>query len=55
MQNSAAEGPGRIAQLLGADGYEIDIVRAWEGGGGGLGGAGGSVRRRNAGARPSGE
>lgn len=42
VQNSAAEGPGRIAQLLGADGYEIDIVRAWEGwpgeGGGGQGG-----------------
>ena len=46
VQNSAAEGPGRIAQLLGADGYEIDIVRAWEGGPGGGGGgveaAGGS-------------
>ena len=33
LQNSAAEGPGRLAALLGADGYSIDVVRAWEGGG----------------------
>ena len=30
MQNSAAEGPGRLAALLGADGYCIEVVRAWE-------------------------
>ena len=30
LQNSAAEGPGRLAALLGADGYSIDVVRAWE-------------------------
>ena len=46
LQNSAAEGPGRLAALLGADGYRIDVVRAWEGGGrlaeaaAGLGGGG---------------
>lgn len=33
MQNSAAEGPGRLASLLGADGYAVDAVRAWEAGG----------------------
>lgn len=32
VQNSAAEGPGRLASLLAADGYGIDVVRAWEGG-----------------------
>lgn len=42
VQNSAAEGPGRLAPLLGADGYEIDVVRAWEGGLGGAGGDAGS-------------
>lgn len=30
LQNSAAEGPGRLTALLGADGYSIDVVRAWE-------------------------
>lgn len=33
LQNSAAEGPGRLAALLGADGYSIDVVHAWEGDG----------------------
>lgn len=33
LQNSAAEGPGRLAALLGSDGYSIDVVRAWEGDG----------------------
>lgn len=33
LQNSAAEGPGRLAALLGADGYRVDAVRAWEEGG----------------------
>ena len=33
VQNSAAEGPGRLASLLEADGYAVDAVRAWESGG----------------------
>ena len=49
MQNSAAEGPGRLAALLGADGYAVDVARAWEAGApGGLGAAapGGGARGR---------
>ena len=30
VQNAEAEGPGRIAALLEADGFGIDVVRAWE-------------------------
>ena len=50
LQNSAAEGPGRLAALLGADGYEVGVARAWEpgawaGGGAAEGAAGGPSRR----------
>ena len=54
-QNSAGEGPGRLAALLAADGYRIDVVRAWEAGpdglasaaaqGCGIGGAGAGAGR----------
>ena len=40
LQNSAAEGPGRLAALLGADGYAVDVARAWEWGGRGAPGGG---------------
>ena len=32
LQNSAAEGPGRLAPLLEGDGYAVEVRRAWEGG-----------------------
>lgn len=32
VQNSAAEGPGRLAALLEGDGHAVEVVRAWEGG-----------------------